>query len=622
MRSLIYFLSVSFSFLLTSPGFANADFLPADEAFHFQAESVSAQQIQLSWRIAPGYYLYHDKFKVSQTQGPVQFKLPAGKLKDDPTFGRTEVHYQAVDFVIPAQAQQQYQVEWQGCSKNGLCYPIQKVQFTTDADGLVPLDFNNNTPQARLKNSLLAANHGNNLSNDLATESPYTSVNSPIADASDPNAKATHIGSDFWNDDQYFYHWFNTDNLLLNFLIFFGLGILLAFLPCSLPLIPILSSLIVQGKRGLHALHIALAFVLSMALVYGVMGMLVSSIGFNLQRWLQTSIALGIFSTLFVIFALNLFGLFQISLPQGVLQRLNQLQDRQAQGRLAGAAIMGVLSALIVGPCMTAPLAGALVFVAQSQNSLLGGLYLFSLGIGIGTPLFIASVFGARLLPKPGIWMEHLKHSFAFVMLLLAVYFLRPLLHPGIHLTLTGIILLSWAIYLVRQSLYLQQWLSKTLFILFSLAVALASIHQFYNLSRLSHIRHADHALHHWHIVRNQNELAHAVQEANAQHQPIILDVYADWCAACQPLERDIFPRADVQQALQPHYLVRLDLTTQEVSQDQILKQREILGPPTLLFLDSNGQEQRDLRLTGSFKAEQLLQRLQHMDQRLNPHPN
>src|SRR5690606_38526480 len=392
-----------------------------------------------------------------------------------------------------------------------------------------------------------------------------------------------------WNNDQYFLSLLSEQGLLINALIFLGLGILLAFLPCSLPLIPILTGILVQQHRGYRAALIALVFVLGMALVYAVMGLAVAQLGYSFQRWFQSPVFISIFSILFVLFALNLFGAFQLSLPQGMLQRLDQWQQKQKGGTLIGAGLMGMIAALIVGPCMSAPLAGALIYVSQLNQPILGASYLFVLGLGLGLPLFIAAVFGSHLLPKPGIWMDRLKFSFGFVMLALALYFARPLLPGILYLSLLGVVLITCSGYFLFKMLpHVHRSVSKIVLMLLSGLLVFAGGMQLYHVWSQVQVAHVESRLE-WQKVSTAAEL----QQVLAKHpaQPVVIDVYADWCVACQPIEKEVIPRSDVQTALQNVVRIKLDLTHYHPSQDELLKEWQILGPPTFIFLNAAHQE-------------------------------
>lgn len=626
--------------------FANEDFLPPDQAFKFQAHSISQQQAELNWQVAPHYYLYHDQFKVSVAQKELALKLPKGHEKDDPTFGKTNVHYNQVTTTINVKPNQKYNVQWQGCSEDGLCYPLQHTTIQTDAAGLLPqqklakvgvnpseklLENNNNANDRLLKNKVVDdsalvqekssdVDEAKNLNpeNTLAQEETSASkaqVIEPVQlNATTPKAEQqTESLQNEWNNDQFFLKLLSQQNIFFNIFVFLALGVLLAFLPCSLPLIPILSGILVQRSKGYKAAAIASTFVICMALVYGLMGVVVSQLGFGIQRWFQNPIFISIFAILFIIFALNLFGLYQLSLPRGLLQSLDKLQQRQKGGTLVGAGMMGAISALIVGPCMSAPLAGALLYVSHLEQPLFGGFYLFLLGLGIGIPLFIASVFGAKYLPKPGLWMDRLKFSFGFVMLAMAVYFARPLLPTSIYYALFAVLFFALALYLIVIIRHVMNFSYKLLILLIIVGVISGGVWQTRQAIQQFNAIEKVEKLNPWIKVTNAQQLEHALAE-NTQ-KPIIIDVYADWCVACQPIEKEVFPRADVQVALQDVVGIKLDLTHPEASQDALLKKWQILGPPTMIFLNSQQQEMRDLRLTGTFTAAQFLQKLAQLKQ-------
>lgn len=611
------------SSLICSLSFANPSFLSADKAFQLSSESISKNTVQLKWTIAPHYYLYHDQFVVKSVhhdkQKKIDLKLPQGQKKNDPTFGLTEVHYDQVQVEFKVQPETTYKIQWQGCSQDGLCYPLQHQTIHTDLEGLIPQSHSINTLNTITSDPLSNAIEPSN-NTQLNTESAFNTaaINKDLSTnnlAINRNTKSENeISTSLqWNDDQSFFNLLSKDSLVFNLLIFFALGILLAFLPCSLPLIPILSTLIIQRRSGLRAAAVAASFILSMAMVYSIMGIVVAEIGYSFQRWFQSPIVLSLFATLFIVFALNLFGLFNLSLPSILTQKLNQFQNKQKAGTFLGTITMGALSALIIGPCMSAPLAGALLFVSQSHSAVLGGLYLFILGLGLGLPLFIASVFGSRLLPKPGIWMNHLKVCFGFMMLAMAIYFIQPLLSSSWYTALMGLISLFVAIYFIRILLQANTWSLKiisTVLIITAFSSSAWHIKQSYHYSQIQHseMNQLD-----WTRVSTADELAQALTHAQKIGQHAIIDVYADWCVACQPIEKEVFPRADVQLALQDIYLIKLDLSTYNASQDLILKQHEILGPPTLLFIDQQGHEVRHLRLTGTFKADILLEKISQL---------
>ena len=568
--------------------------LSAEEAFPVQVESVSAQEVQLHWDIPEHYYLYQHKFEVRQGQQVLPLTLPKSQALFDDNYGQTQVYYQQVQFNVPAQASQTYQVTWQGCAKDRICYPPQTIEFKTDADGLVALQNQSTAPKRLL---------------DLNSNSNNATVEN--AEVSEQGTTATVPQT---AQDQRWSAQLAQRSPIYGLLLFLGLGILLAFTPCSLPMIPILSSLIVRDRRGVKAWMIALVFVCSMAMVYAVLGLVASSAGLNFQRWLQQPSTLIAFSLLFVVFAFNLFGLFELRLPHAVVHRLDHWQSMQKGGSLIGAAVMGMISALLVGPCMTAPLAGALLFISQTQNQWQGALLLFTLGFGMGLPLLLASILGAKALPKAGLWMNQIKVLFAFLMLALALYFIRPLLSEGWMQGLSLLLGLSFIGYVLYRALWQKSPLRPLYLVILIVAVPYVIYSQYQQSQRFFVEQSSQQAQ--WQVAQTAAEFQQILAQA-PKDRGIVIDVYADWCVACQPIEHRILKSAQVQQALSPYTLIKLDLSHYDASHQQLLNQWDILGPPTYLFLSPTQQEIRGLRLTGAFSETELLQQLQQFQQGL-----
>ncbi|OTG74594.1 thiol:disulfide interchange protein [Acinetobacter sp. ANC 4169] len=582
---------------------AQEQLLAPEDAFSFSVESSSTQEAQLNWTIPEGYYLYQHKFEVRQGAQKLVLKLPKATDLHDENYGRTQVYFHQVQFNIATEASQTYRVTWQGCAQDRICYPPQTVEFQTDIDGLVLLQ-----NQARASKRLfdLAAPANNSASGQTRLSAEQNS------DQSIPStAKPVPLDT---AKDQMWSEKLAESSLLYSLLLFFGLGILLAFTPCSLPMLPILTSLIVRDSKGLKAWMIALVFVCSMAMVYAVLGLIASSAGLNFQRWLQQPSTLIAFSALFVLFALNLFGLFEIRLPQGWINRLDQAQSIQKGGSLIGAGIMGMISALLVGPCMTAPLAGALLFISQTQSQWQGAILLFTLGFGMGTPLLLASVLGSRVLPKAGLWMHQIKVFFAFIMLALALYFIRPLISEAWLQWLSlglGIFFIGYlSIRIIRQTAPF-----KWLYILALLVVVPYLAYTQYQHSQRFFITQSSIQTS-WHVAKTADEFQHILANVPA-NQVIIIDVYADWCVACQPIEHRVLKSAPVQQALEPYFLIKLDLSDYDATHQALLNQWDILGPPTYLFLNPKQQEIRGLRLTGAFSETELLKQLDLFQQHI-----
>ncbi|MDA3507259.1 protein-disulfide reductase DsbD [Acinetobacter junii] len=570
-----------------------APLLSPEEAFTFSVESTQTDQARLRWEIQPNYYLYQHKFEVQQGNQAVALDLPKAVEQYDENYGHSQVYYQQVEFNIPTLASQHYRVTWQGCAKDRICYPPQTIDFQTDIDGLVSMQNTTANSQKRFLDVARSAQAANT-NNSVLSETPQ--------DQSTADSNNTVMAQ-----DQKWSSTLEQHSLAYSLALFLGLGILLAFTPCSLPMLPILTSLIVREHKGVKAWMIALIFVISMAMVYAVLGLIASAAGLNFQRWLQQPATLIAFSLLFVVFALNLFGLFEIKLPQKWVNHLDRMQSVQQGGTLIGASVMGMISALLVGPCMTAPLAGTLLFISQTQSQWQGALLLFTLGFGMGIPLLLASVLGAKALPKAGEWMHQIKVIFAFLMLALSLYFIRPLL-PELAMQILSLLLGLGFIVFAAYRLFVKTSQLKWLYALLLLVVVpFLAFNQYQHVQNLT-TQQAD-QLATWHIARTADEFEQLLATA-PKDQMILVDVYADWCVACQPIEHRILKDAEVQHALAPYYLIKLDLSQYDLSHQNLLNQWDILGPPTYLFLDQQKKEIRALRLTGAFQKSELIQQL------------
>lgn len=570
-----------------------APLLSPEEAFTFSVESTQTDQARLRWEIQPNYYLYQHKFEVQQGNQAVALDLPKAVEQYDENYGHSQVYYQQVEFNIPTLASQHYRVTWQGCAKDRICYPPQTIDFQTDIDGLVSMQNTTANSQKRFLDVARSAQAANT-NNSVLSETPQ--------DQSTADSNNTVMAQ-----DQKWSSTLEQHSLAYSLALFLGLGILLAFTPCSLPMLPILTSLIVREHKGVKAWMIALIFVISMAMVYAVLGLIASAAGLNFQRWLQQPATLIAFSLLFVVFALNLFGLFEIKLPQKWVNHLDRMQSVQQGGTLIGASVMGMISALLVGPCMTAPLAGTLLFISQTQNQWQGALLLFTLGFGMGIPLLLASVLGAKALPKAGEWMHQIKVIFAFLMLALSLYFIRPLL-PELAMQILSLLLGLGFIVFAAYRLFAKTSQLKWLYALLLLVVVpFLAFNQYQHVQNLT-TQQAD-QLATWHIARTADEFEQLLATA-PKDQMIVVDVYADWCVACQPIEHRILKDSEVQHALAPYYLIKLDLSQYDLSHQNLLNQWDILGPPTYLFLDQQKKEIRALRLTGAFQKSELIQQL------------
>ncbi len=568
MRHLFLFLLVLFAgFAQAAPGNnpfeTKPDFLPVGKAFTFTSERLASGETQLYWQIADGYYLYQQRMKFDGlAEKPV---LPQGEAHSDEFFGEQQVYRQGLEVKIPAGATGQVKLGWQGCADAGLCYPPQSI--TVDLGG----------------NPAVAA----------------------TAEAQDQSlASGLQQRSLGWS-----------------LLVFFGLGLLLAFAPCSLPMLPILAGLVVgSGASPRRGFALAASYVVCMALVYAALGVLAALLGGNLAALLQTPWILGSFAALFVVLALPMFGFFELQLPAFLRDRLDNVSRQQSGGSLVGAGVLGALSGLLVGPCMTAPLAGALLYIAQSGNALHGGLILFAMGIGIGVPLLLLVTVGNRFLPKPGTWMNVLKGVFGFLFLATAVLMIRPVVGETLWLALWGVLALvmaycGWRLasqqglaakVLGAGSLVLGLWGSL---LVVGAAGGSDDLWQPLKVFTGSQVASAPSAHDAFTTISDPTVLQSQLDSARAQGQWVLLDYYADWCVSCKIMEKQVFGKPEVMDALKDVRLLRLDVTADNAASRELLGRYKVPGPPSFVWIGPNGEERRAQRITGEVDAVAFLQR-------------
>ncbi|WP_017905452.1 protein-disulfide reductase DsbD [Pseudomonas asplenii] len=546
------------------------EFPPANQVFVFSSEKLASGQTRLYWQISDGYYLYQKRLKFDGLAPGNRPALPEALAHSDEFFGDQPVYRTELEVLVPADARGKVNVGWQGCADAGLCYPPQNQ--------LVDLG-------------------------DLATTPPKAATSSQPAQARDQSLASS----------------LSQQTLGWSLLAFFGLGLLLAFTPCTLPMLPILAGIVVgSGASPRRGFALAGSYVLSMALVYAGLGMLAALLGGNLQAFLQQPWLLGSFAALFVVLALPMFGFFELQLPSAVRDRLERAGQGRRGGSLVGAGIIGALSALLVGPCMTAPLAGALLYIAQSGNVLLGGLVLFSLGVGMGLPLLLLVTVGNRFLPKPGLWMDRVKALFGFLFLGTAIVMIRPVLNESLWMGLWGALALVVARslrVLARQpgrvalsaaclSLLLGLWGSLLVIGAAGGGTDLWRPLQVYTGGNAPAVaNHADFV-----TVNEPAALQRELDEARASGRWVLVDYYADWCVSCKVMEKQVFAKPEVVAALRDVHLVRLDVTHDNAASHELLSRFEVPGPPTLLWITPEGSERRASRITGEIDAAGFLQ--------------
>lgn len=545
--------------------FGQPDFLPVKKAFVFTSQALPSGETRLHWKIADSYYLYKKRFKFDGLDPAHQPELPQGLEHSDEFFGATQVYRDQVEVLIPAGASGQVKVSWQGCADAGLCYPPQ-------------------TQVVDLGGTQAGAATGQAQDQSLASSLQQRSLG--------------------WS-----------------LLLFFGLGLLLAFTPCTLPMLPILAGLVVgSGASAGRGFAVAGSYVVSMALVYAGLGVLAAMLGANLQAMLQQPWLLGSFAALFVVLALPMFGFFELQLPSALRDRLETASRGRKGGSLLGAGILGALSGLLVGPCMTAPLAGALLYIAQSGNAVEGGLVLFVMGLGIGVPLLLLVTVGSRFLPKPGAWMNLMKGLFGFLFLGTALLLVRPVLDESLWVGLWGVLLvvLASSLWQQAQAFLRAKPLFRPLSLLAGLWGSLLLVGaagggtelwqplQVYTATTVA--GSTTNSAHDAFItLKDPASLDRELADAMAAGQWVMLDYYADWCVSCKVMEKQVFAKPQVMDALQGVRLLRLDVTADNVASRELLSRYQVPGPPSFVWIGPNGVERRGQRITGEVNAQTFL---------------
>ena len=411
---------------------------------------------------------------------------------------------------------------------------------------------------------------------------------------------------------------------LLTILSFFGFGLLLAFTPCVFPMIPILSSIIVgQGEKitTQRAFVLSLIYVLAMALTYTAAGVIAGLFGENLQAAFQNAWILGSFAAVFVLLSFSMFGFYELEMPKSVQDKLSEVSNRQEGGTFIGVAIMGFLSALIVGPCVAAPLAGALIYIGQSGDPVLGGMALFALSLGMGAPLVVIGTGAGKLMPRAGGWMNIVKGIFGVLLLAVALWMLERIIPAAVAMGLWGLLLIVSAIYMGAldstgpdatgwhrfwKGLGLAMLVYGTLLLIGAAAGSDDRMQPLAGLTSGTAGSTVQAEAHPFQQVRNPTELDTALAQARADGRPVLLDFYADWCVDCKRLEKYTFSKPEVQTALGNTLLLQADVTDNNTEHKALLKRFGLIGPPSVLFFDRQGQELRPYRLVGFLNAKEF----------------
>lgn len=570
---------------------AEPEFLDVDEAFKLEVSRYK-RQLKINWIVAEGYYLYRERFsfQLEPENSGATLKTPQfptkGKMKDDPAFGLVEVYDHDMEIRLSLEGTLSETlalvVNYQGCADAGLCYPPQTRRF----------------PLADIP---VTQEEG------VAVTADVSAVKQSANKAQEPaNSLSTQL---------------KEGHLLLSLLTLYLLGIGLAFTPCVLPMVPILSS-IIAGQQSLTARKgfiLSSVYVLAMATTYALAGALIGYFGAkaNLQMYLQQPMILTLFALLFIGLALSMFGFYEIQLPAFLRDRINQLNQKQEGGSLINVAIMGILSALVVSPCVSAPLISVLTYISSTGNALLGGGALFSLGLGMGTPLILIGAGGGKYLPKAGGWMDTVKAVFGILLLGVAVWLLERILPGPVTLALWALLLIVSAVYMnaldVTPHGWSKLWKGLGVFMLIYgiiLLVAAASgrsdpLRPLRLLTQETQTT-APVAEKIFQPIKNLDELQATLASAKQQGRSVMLDFYADWCISCKIMERQTFSDPKVRALLSNTLLLQADISALTQEGQAMLDHFGLFGLPSILFWSPDGVELKEARVQGEMNAEQF----------------
>ncbi|MHB8166130.1 MAG: protein-disulfide reductase DsbD [Sulfuricella sp.] len=588
-------------FFLKMLGGGQNEFLPADQAFKLAVKAIDKDTLLASFTIAENYYLYRDKIKFSLKGGSASIAsvtLPQGEIKTDPNFGNTEVYHRSFQATIKLKREGNGEqaaslvASYQGCSEKGVCYP--PVQKTVAL--ILP----------------------------TAAAAPVEAAQQPAAAPDAGMAVAPKSVEAQGNESSRIGALFKGGSFWLIMASFFGFGLLLALTPCVFPMIPILSGIIVGQGHALtksRAFGLSLAYVLGMAVTYAAVGVAAGMSGTLLSSALQNPWVLGGFALIFVALAFSMFGFYELQMPSFIQSRFTEASNRVRGGGMVGVFVMGALSAVIVGPCVAAPLAGALLYISQTHDMVLGGSALFSLALGMGAPLLLVGVSAGALLPRAGAWMQAVKSFFGVLLLGMAIWLVSPVISPVVHMLLWAGLLIVSAMYLRAidplphpASGFAKFWkgvgvVALIVGVALLIGVLSGNRDMLQPLSGLraegSEAKAAGVESLKFERVKNVAELESRLKQANGK--VVMLDFYADWCVSCKEFERFTFGDAKVQAKLRDVVLLQADVTANSDDDKALLKKFGLFGPPGIIFFDKSGKELSDARVIGYEPPEKFI---------------
>ena len=591
---------------------AEEEFLDPALAFRFAARMADPQTLEVTYRIADGYYMYRERFGFKADGAALGTpQIPPGKVKYDPTFEKDVETYKGLLTIrIPVEGSGSFTLTAtsQGCADAGLCYPPQQHTASLGAgaggaaSGAPPLPIGAAAGQGPAISVPLSSTPA--ADSAPAAAAPAPAVTAPAGSAPAAESDMSSIAGIL-----------NGGRLLAIVPAFVLLGLGLAFTPCVLPMVPILSSIIVgegQQVRRSRGFVLSLAYSLGMAIVYTALGIAAGLIGEGLAAALQNPWVLGSFAILIVAMSLSMFGFYQLQLPVALQTRLSHASGRRSSGKLAGVFAMGAISALIVGPCVAAPLAGALVYISQTRDVLIGGAALFAMAVGMSIPLLLVGVSAGSLLPRAGAWMESVKRLFGVLMLAMALWLVSPVIPAAAQMLLWAALLLGYGFYLLRHH---RHWATMAA----GGAIAVLGAMQLVGvasggrdaLAPLAHLRGG--APQHLEFKRVKKLAELDAVLAKTGGKTAMLDFYADWCVSCKEMEKLTFVDPAVQAKLANTILLQIDVTANNADDKAMLKRFGLFGPPGIILFDREGREIPDSRVIGYQDARKFLASLQKL---------
>ncbi|MDV6327596.1 protein-disulfide reductase DsbD [Idiomarina sp. Sol25] len=539
----------------SNPFQQNNQFLSVDQAFDFDSE-VNGNRVTVSWVVAPEYYLYQHRFKVVPENAlAAEPELPQGESHSDEFFGESIVYRDYVEWSFtlnPDFSGNTITVQYQGCADAGLCYPPTEKQIKLSS----------------------------------ISETGSGSTTAP------PNTDSSLFG-------------IGEQHLIITLLLFFALGIGLAFTPCVFPMYPILSGVVLgnRERNWKNTLWLSFIYVQGMAITYSLLGLVVASAGMQYQAYFQHPVVLIVLAVLFALFALSMFGAYTLQLPISWQSKLQSFSGQQSGGNVVGVFTIGAISGLVASPCTTAPLSGALLFIAQSGDMVSGAAILYALSLGMGVPLILFGLSGGKLLPKAGAWMNVVKQFFGWLLLAVTLFLIERLIPTSISMWL-------WIFYFILAAVSLAVSISQPLrittkVITIVLLAAAATTGSYWQVNK-AQLEQKSHGL--FTVVSNVSDVQQQIAESDRW---VMLDLYADWCVACKEFDQYTFSNEQVQAQFQEFKLIQADVTRNNAQDVEVLSRYKVLGLPTILFFDPEGNERPEYRVTGYMNAEDFKKHLE-----------